>query len=365
VTISATIPLDADQIQRIQQGGATWTLYEVMPVDSHEAFAEMDASEKRLVGLSKEALAEYFSNVYNWPAERYDKFLDTFVRFNRDVTDKDSPDDTWMQVKFLKKHTIPVDSDTAHSLLEGEARYFDSSGRAVEARLRRGEDGTVTFEIGDTGFFDLDSATSLIDDGICEKIKPVYRRQLHDYARFFQETYYRHRELDESILRQKRDTEILVNLKTNVEGQAAAKQMDKDKLASDLVGFTTELKDVTSYVKMLDTEWEKSRVRLSDLYRRNLELSAELTQLQSQLAEEINRRTAATAGAPPATIPPAAAAPGATPAPPAPTVPATETNPPPPEATATPAPSAPAVPATGTNPPSTEAPATGPPPATP
>ncbi len=332
VTLSATIPLDPDQIQRIQQGGATWALYEVMPVDSHEAFAQMDAAEKRWLGMSKEALAEYFPNVFNWPPEQYDKFLDTFARFNRDVADTDSPDDTWILVKFLKKHTIPVDSDTAQSLLEGEARYFDNSGRAVEARLRRGEDGTVTFEIGDTGCFDLDSATSLIDDGICEKIKPVYRRQLHDYARFFRETYYRHRELDESILRQRRDTDILVNLKTNVEAQAAAKQMDKDKLASDLVGFKTELNQVTSYTQMLDAEWEKSRVRLSELYRRNLELSAELTQVQAQLADEINRRTAAATGVTPpaAATPPAATPPPATAIPPAPAASAPATPPPPP-----------------------------------
>lgn len=343
VTLSATIPLDPDQIQRIQQGGATWTLYEVMPIDSHEAFAEMDPAEKRMVGLSKEALAENFPNLFNWPADQYDKFLESFARFNRDVTDKDSPEDTWVLVKFLKKHTIPVDSDTAQSLLEGEARYFDSSGRAVEARLRRGDDGTVTFEVGDSGFFDLDSATTLIDDGVCEKVKLVYRRQLHDYARFFRETYYRHRELDESILRQKRDTEILVNLKTNVEAQAAAKQADKDKLTSDLVGFKTELNDVTNYTQMLNSELEKSRLRLSELYRRNLELTAELTQLQTQLADEINRRTAEAVGSapppaapadatPPPTASPADAAPADS-APPASSPPATSE----PAAAATPA----------------------------
>jgi len=299
VTITSLLPLDPDQIQRIQQGGATWALYEVMPVDSHEVFAEMDETERRLVGMSKDDLAEYFPNVFNWPPEQYDKFLDAFARFNRDVTDQDSPDDTWVLIKFLRKHTIPVDSDTPQSLLEGEARYFDSSGRALEARLRRGDDGNVTFEIGDSGFFDLDTANALIDDGICEKIRPVYRRQLHDYARFFRETYYRHRELDESILRQRRDTEILVGLKNNVEAQAAAKQMEKDKLASDLVGFRTELTEISSFTQALTVKWEESRGRLSELYRRNLELSAELTQIQMQLSDEINRRSATTAASPP------------------------------------------------------------------
>jgi hypothetical protein len=323
VTVTSLLPLDPDQIQRIQQGGATWALYEVMPVDSHEAFAEMDATERRLVGMSKDALAEYFPNVFNWPPEQYDKFLDAFARFNRDVTDEDSPDDTWVLIKFLRKHSIPVDSDTPQSLLEGEARYFDSSGRALEARLRRGDDGNVTFEVGDSGFFDLDTANALIDDGVCEKVRPVYRRQLHDYARFFRETYYRHRELDESILRQRRDTEILVGLKNNVAAQAAAKQAEMDKLASDLVGFRTELNEITGYTQALTAKWEESRGRLSELYRRNLELSAELTQIQMQLADEINRRTAPAAAPtpPPAAPPPAATSPAATDAPSEPATP--------------------------------------------
>lgn len=315
VTIRSLLPLDPDQIQRIQQGGATWALYEVMPVDSHDVFAEMDPDEKRPLGMSREALAEYFPNVFNWPAEQYEKFLDRFARFNRDVRDDDSPEETWVLVKFLKKHSIPVDSDTPQSLLEGEARYFDSSGRAVEARLRRGEDGVVTFEPGDTGCFDLQSATALIDDGICEKIKPVYRRRLHDYARFFRETHYRQLELNESIIRQRRDTEILVGLKTNVEAQAAAKQSEKDKLASDLVGFRTELNEVTAANQALTVKWGEARTRLSELYRRNLELSAQLAQIQTQLADEINRRAAAGGAAPRAEASPDATPPATTPAP--------------------------------------------------
>ncbi len=295
VTISAMLPLDPDQVQRIQQGGATWALYEVMPVDSHEAFAQMDDKEKRMVGMSKEALAEYLPNVFNWPADQYDKFLDSFARFNRDTTEKDPPDDTWVLVKFLKKHAIQVDSDSPESLLSGEARYFDSSGRALEARLRHGEDGNVTFEVGDTGIFDLDTADTLIADGVCEKVKPVYRRQLHDYPRFFRQTYLRLRELDESILRQRRDTEILVGLKVNTEGQAAARTAERDKLAADLKSFQAELAEVTAQTQALDAEWEKARLRLSELYRANLQLSAELTRIQSQLAEQINRRTATAA----------------------------------------------------------------------
>ena len=117
----------------------------------------------------------------------------------------------------------------------------------------------------------------MIADGVCEKVKPVYRRQLHDYPRFFRETYLRLRELDESILRQRRDTEILVGLKVNTEGQAAARTAERDKLAADLKGFQAELSGVTGYTQALDAAWEKARSRLSELYRFNLQLYAELT----------------------------------------------------------------------------------------
>ncbi len=312
VTISAMLPLDPDQVQRIQKGGATWALYEVMPVDSHEVFAAMDDKEKRMVGMNKQELAEHLPNVFNWPADQYDKFLDSFARFNRDATEKDPPQETWVLVKFLKKHAIQVDSDSPESLLSGEARYFDSSGRALEARLRYGEDGNVNFEVGDTGIFDLDTADTLIADGVCEKVKTVYRRQLHDYPRFFRQTYLRHGELDESILRQRRDTETLVGLKVNVEGQAAARTAERDKLAADLANLRTELAEVTAYAQALDAEWEKARARLSELYNTNLHLTAELTRIQYQLAEEINRRTATAAVE---TAPPPAASPRATPPP--------------------------------------------------
>ena len=112
--------------------------------------------------------------------------------------------------------------------------------------------------------------------------------------------------------------------------------------------------NVTSYTKMLDAEWEKSRVRLSELYRRNLELSAELTRVQSQLADEINRRTAAAVGTPPA----AAAGRPIHSAQPQLLRPPGQVRPRP-ETPAAPAPPVPAVPGTGTNPLPTEAPADG------
>jgi hypothetical protein len=311
VTMSALLPLDPDQVQKIDQGQTnTWTLYENMLIDSHEVFAELDPKDKIMVGVSKEELAKFMPNLFNWPQDKYDKFLDQFYRFNRDATEQDVPENTWVMLKFLKPHSIQVDSDTEQSLLEGGGRFFDSSGRALEGRLRRGEDGTVRFEVGDTGVFDIATADKLITDGICQKVKSVYRRSLHDYERFFRQAFFRHRELDESLARAKRDADTMIAMKVKAEEQVATYQAEKLKLEQDLVGFRTEQNETTAYLQALTTQWEKTRARLSELYRTNDALTQELTQIQTRLAQEINRRALeATAEASPPATPPGATSP--------------------------------------------------------
>jgi hypothetical protein len=292
VTISATLPLDPDQLQMINQQGMTWALYELMPLDGHEVFAEMDEQEKMLLGLEIEELKKYIPNSFNWPADKYEAFLQKFYRFNREATDEDPPEETWIQVKFVKPHSIQVDSDAEQSVLEGEGRYFDSSGRAIEGRLRQGEDGTVRFEVGDTGVFDVETADTLISDGVAEKVKSVYRRPLHDYEQFFRKAYYRNKELAATKQRVERDTNTLVALKAKADEQIAFRQDEKLKLEQDLVGFKTELADVKAYDQALQATWKASRNRLSEMYRTNNQLAEELTRIQYQLANEINRRAA-------------------------------------------------------------------------
>ncbi len=305
VTISATLPLEPDQLQMINKPGMTWALYELMPLDGHEVFAKMDEQEKMLVGMDIEELKMYIPNLFNWPADKYEEFLQQFHRFNREATEDDSPEETWIQVKFVKPHSIQVDSDAEQSVLEGEGKYFDSSGRAIEGRLRQGEDGTVRFEVGDTGIFDVETADTLISDGLAEKVKSVYRRPLHDYEQFFRKAYYRRQELAATKERVERDTNTLTSLKAKADAQIAFRQDEKLKLEQDLVGFKTELANVKAYDQALQGKWQASRNRLSEMYRTNNQLAEELTRIQYQLANEINRRAAqATAQATPPTAAP-------------------------------------------------------------
>lgn len=298
VTVTATLPSEPDQIQRIgqginSQGQETWALYEIMPLDGHEVLAAMDADEKMLVGLELDELKTYVPKHPDWSDDRYRQFLEQYYRFNREATDDDPPDNTWVLVKFVKTHSIVVDSDAEQSLLEGDGRYFDSSGRAVEGRVRSGEEGgTVEFEVGDTAVFDLETAeNTLIAQGICEKVKTLYRRPLHDYERFFREARYRHIDLDDSITRVNREVATLQAVKAKADEQIAFRSDEKIKLEKDLTGFKQEQAEATNYRAAREAEWKKTLQQLSVLYRTNNQLAIELTKIQYRMAQEINRRT--------------------------------------------------------------------------
>lgn len=288
VTISATLPLDPRQQQAIQRGG-TWALYEIMPIDAHEPFAWYDEAEKLMVGMDKQELQQYIPNQNGLAPDVYDELLQRYYRFDREATEDDPPENVWLLVEFLQPHKFQVDSDAENSLIDNQ--YFDSSGRALVARLRRGGEGTVEFEIGQTAIFDQATGNVLVDDGVCRIEKRLYRRKLNDYQYFFHHEVDRHVELDNAISQVQRDTDEMIAVKTKAEEQLVYRQQEKVKLEEDLVNIRKEQADVTQYANALEQEWLQVRLRLKALYAKNAELVAELTKMQLQMAAEINRRT--------------------------------------------------------------------------
>jgi len=167
------------------------------------------------------------------------------------------------------------------------AEKFSDFGHVI------GEEGSVDFEVGDTVVFDLETAENeLIGKGICEKVKLVYRRDLHDYARFFRQARVRHKEMDEEMARAKRELDDYLAIKTRVDADILTYNDEKVKLEQDLGNFQRERNEATAYAQALDVQWQKTLKELSTLYQVNNQLAAELTRLQRQMAIDINRRAA-------------------------------------------------------------------------
>ncbi|TVS18712.1 MAG: hypothetical protein EA424_10385 [Planctomycetaceae bacterium] len=290
VSLRTQLPMAPDQVKAAGLANTSWVLYETLPLDSHHAFAEMDASERRMLGMDIERLREWMPNRYGLPEDQYQAMLERFHRFNREATDQDPPENLWVLVEFEKPHEIQVDSDVEQSLLDAGGRFFDSSGRALELRLRRGEDGTVTFRQGDSTIFDKETGDRLVSDGIARQIQVLYRRHLHDFAFFFRDAYHRHQTLDLEVMRAQRDAAIMTDLKSRAEEQMALRQQERSDLEHDLAGFQRELNEVTAYHEALQTRWRQTTQRLSELFRANNQMMDEMTRLQFEMARQINQR---------------------------------------------------------------------------
>jgi hypothetical protein len=275
VTIEPTLPLTPPQQQHIQSGEAgTWTLYELIPLDSHLAFAAPGSqpTEEATFGRMDEGeLGELFSSV---PAAdgRQDALLKSYTRDGQKAEPDDPEASIWALVNVLKPESFDVDSqENANATERG---YFDASGRSIDIRLKRedtSEKGSVqlTPDMKDDLILLKESAArTLVDKGVAEISKRVYVRPLNDYEQAFNNHALRMKDVAERIELYQRETQLLTA--ANQEGQELInlEQIENGKLASDLQNYTKETEVLTQAVARVRTQLSQLRSELSNLYAR-------------------------------------------------------------------------------------------------
>ncbi|MEY4180284.1 MAG: hypothetical protein RLY70_3858 [Planctomycetota bacterium] len=279
VTISPTLPLDAQQASHLAPGGdVRWTIHEKMPTDNPEAFA----------GLDEPKLRALLPNVMQIEPARYEQLIQSYLRDGQEPAETDPPARRWMEVEFQAEHTETVDSATTQ--VDRDSRYFDDQGRALVPGLRSG--GPVKFTKQQKAILPLARAEELINAGTCKKVRDVYRRELKDYAASFHEIAVRMTYLADRIGEVTRQTATLVDAQKKAQAQIDYRTQEKAKLEQDLAKFQAEGTAVKAYAEQLVTAVNATRGRANELFRTNLALAAELAALQKQLADDINKRTA-------------------------------------------------------------------------
>ncbi len=82
-----TMKMTPKALKRLSGSGGPWTLYEIMPVDNHETFAELDEEERRAL-LPETSVADYMKDGQpaeaDDPPERLAKDGKTYLRMLRD-----------------------------------------------------------------------------------------------------------------------------------------------------------------------------------------------------------------------------------------------------------------------------------------
>ncbi len=290
--------------------GATWALYEVMPLDGHQLFAEdpegkpdltKSATEEPVFGdidenkmlLRLARAAQVQGETVEQFKQRYAEVLDEYTRDGRRAAETDPPENRWLKVRFTDAYEVAVDSEAELDAVVSSEDFFDR-GRSEIPLLRRGKPGSdnvAKFKKDDIGVFPPEDANRMIAEGVCELVEYIYVRDLRNYDYIYRQIYRRLQRLAVDRRRLERNKAAMEAATARVNTTAAYRQQERDKLAEDKTRFEYERDEIKKYHETLSALVAQRRAELSELYRNNYQLATELVRLQRELTEEINRKT--------------------------------------------------------------------------
>jgi hypothetical protein len=282
-TLAPTLPLTPQQSQAAQAPG-TWALYEIMPVDSHQAFA----------GLKPEEIQALFPD-QAMPPEVRAMVIDSYVRDGQRAQETDPPENVWVELRFTKPHTIAVDAPAVNSI---DSEPFNAEGLAQLERLRRADPGQEPQEVEfgpgptqiNTGVFDQQTAETLVAQGVAEVVQPIFRRKLTDYELKFHAIHERIVELNIRLRQLNADQQAVVAATTAANNQATLLTELQTKLNDDLAKVKFELAELSKYADALAAQLSTTQSELSKLYRSNKAIGQEMAETSARLTEQVNRR---------------------------------------------------------------------------
>jgi uncharacterized membrane protein len=270
VKLEPTLDLYAEQQQRIASGAAgRWTLYELLPLDSHDTFAAPGSrpSGEAIFGrMDEETLRNLFANV---PADdnRQQQLIDSYLRDGLRASDSDPSEAVWVQVSVLQEYEIDVDSkEVANATERG---YFDALGRSIDSRLKVGENGTVKLTPDTKGAIIVlkeEVAAPLISSGVLALIQRVYVRPLIDYEEAFNQHVVRDHEVSETIALYQRDTAEVEKANQLGQEMISFRQVEEQELKSDLANFQKEVEVLNKAAAEAETELADLKTKLRQLY---------------------------------------------------------------------------------------------------
>jgi hypothetical protein len=272
---------------------APWMLYEVLPPDNHEAFADPADLKKALPDLPKALPAAELTKIGIPPAA-----LSSYERDNGPGNVNDNKDNLWVKVKFLKAHEIVVDASTLVSPVDDVP--FNGQGQAQTPRLLRSSNlnladptkftpEAVKFAVNDIAIFDSKTADELANAQIVTKQELIYRRKLNDYEKAFQvisRKIYMLRSKAEVAVR---DTATVVAAYEKANDQIKLLDAQKLLLQADYDKVVYERDEMRKYADAVAARVKAKRAEMSRLYLENKALYEQIKDKTQKLTEQVER----------------------------------------------------------------------------
>jgi hypothetical protein len=328
ITLTSTSPLTPFD-QSLVGDAQTWILYERMPADDHSVFSHpAETFHVDLAGTPLETKPGDLLKVESFneegallkdPQAHQRIFQETLWEYGRDgMTEEEVDADRaakmqeplseevkrqrlFAEVQFLKD--MPdVDVDAGQSIPPdaGNSEVFDSTGKALDPRLQRGE--KVSFKAGQSavmilyGARDRDGnllekgARELEDEGMVKLVRTIYRRPLNDYAYAFRHIYLRKTQVLESLALVNKEIGVVQAETAAAQKNTMARQVEKTKLEEDQTKLAEEQQKIAKYAEDLEAAYRGVRTELSRLYRENAALRDRIVAESEQLTREIEAR---------------------------------------------------------------------------
>ena len=270
VTIEPTAPLEESQQQAIQNGqAASWSLYELLPLDGHLLFiadGSIPSDENFLGRVNDELVNQMLGN--NVPPET----LQSYLRDGSRSTQNDPPISRWTKVEFDKPETYDVDAEGQQSVLDGG--LFDGIGRAVDGRLQKG--GAVQFKKGEQVVLKEEEANRLIADGTAHLVDQYFLRPLNDYRYVLRQIRMRLTELTNRTQTLLFEQEVLRTAADKTQKLLVDNQEIKLKLEQDFAHFRTERQAIEQYAEVLRVRVKEMQAEMKRLHQQNAALERQL-----------------------------------------------------------------------------------------
>lgn len=289
VTLTPTTELTDAQKQRIGGQAASWSLYELLPLDGHEPFIAPGSTptDEQLFGRVNEQLVRALLGQAVRP-----ETLQTYLRDGGRAVANDPPKTRWVKVEFIKPYKVDVDSPEQRGALDGG--FFDGVGRAVDSRLQRGgEQSAVEFDTGEQIVVKHEAAQQLIREGSAKLVDEYFVRPLNDYRFALRRLRLRIAEMANRRAELEHEQQVLNDALQATITMLASNQQDKLNLEKDAAQVNKERQAITDYNQTLQERIASTRQELASLYQSNLALAQQLEQYHSQLASQIDARTRA------------------------------------------------------------------------
>lgn len=288
ITVTPVAKLNPAQLNGLNNA-TQWTLYELLPLDSHEVFLALGSSptDDNVLGrIDAEAVNRTLGgNVQPGTLQAY---LDDGRR--------SLPDDPlltrWMRVEFIKPFKIDV-SDTRLTTPVASGGYFDGIGRAVDGSLKGGdEQGNVSFKVGDSIVLKEEAAAPLIEEKTAKLIDRFYLRPLNDYRYILRRIQLEVTELRSRIEELNFEATVLRKAIDKTNGMIVIRQDRKNKLEQDLAQYKLERQAVEGYLAEMKQQVQQTQSRMQELNRNNLALEKRLEEVTQSVSNRVNSLTA-------------------------------------------------------------------------